>query len=162
MTSIIRLEYSQSEWQQFIQIEKANKREDNLYFGIGIMILCVPGLMFLRGTSFVVALIFSTPFAILIPFLRQKFSYKHLREVKQPWIEIYKDRLLFPNSKVDLESRHKRVKSISKKEVKGVVLLEFVVEWLTRKGPTNDEFRIPVPGNTHSEADRIMQILEAR
>ena len=69
--------YTSKQWDKFVTIEKGNKKEDNIYFGIGIVILATITLMLFRRTSFFTALLFAVPFAILIPFLRMKFSYKH-------------------------------------------------------------------------------------
>ena len=84
--------YTRQEWDEFVDIEKSNKKEDNIYFGIGILSLGTFGLMFLRQTSLLVGLAFTTPLAILIPFLRMKISYKHLKKgVKNPYVKIYAD-----------------------------------------------------------------------
>lgn len=35
-------------------------------------------------------------------------------------------------------------------------LLEFTIEWITRKGPTNDEYRIPIPKDKMEEAEQLI------
>lgn len=150
--------YSQKEWDEFVMIEKANKKEDSIYFGIGIVVLGTFGLMLLRQTSFLVGLAFAVPLALLIPWLRMKFSYKHLKKgVKKPFVRIYTDHLLINNHKIELTGNVKRVKSLKIIEAKNNhKLLEFDVQWATRKGPTNDEFRILIPRDKITEAENII------
>lgn len=150
--------YSQKEWDEFVVIEKANKKEDSIYFGIGILILGTIGLMILRQTSFFGGFIFAIPFAILIPWLRMKFSYKHLKKgVKNPSVKIYTDHLLINTHKIELSGKIKRVKSLKIIDAKnGKKLLEFDVQWMTRKGPTNDEFRVLIPTDKITEAEKLI------
>ena len=150
--------YSQKEWDEFVVIEKANKKEDSIYFGIGILVLGTIGLMILRQTSFFGGLIFAIPFAILIPWLRMKFSYKHLKKgVKNPSVKIYTDHLLINTHKIELSGKIKRVKSLKIIDAKnGKKLLEFDVQWMTRKGPTNDEFRVLIPTDKITEAEKLI------
>lgn len=151
--------YSKREWEAFVDIEKANKKEDSIYFGIGILILGIPGLMFLRDTSFLIALAFTVPFAFLIPYLRMRLSYQHLRKgIKNPEIKIYFDKLLINNHEIVLQSKKRRVKSMKIIETEtDMKLLEFDVQWITNKGPTNDEFRIPIPSDKIEEAVHLIE-----
>ena len=155
---IAHWKYSSEDWNKFVDIEKRNKKEDNIYFGIGIIILGTLGLMFLRGTSFWVGLLFSIPLAVLIPWLRMQFSYKHLKKgVKNPEVLIFDDHLLISQKKIELTSERKRVKSIKVIETKAhFKLLEFDIQWLTAKGPTNDEIRIPIPKDEEELVQKLI------
>lgn len=153
--------YTTKQWDEFVTIEKENKKEDSIYFGIGIVILGTITLMIFRETSFLTALLFSVPLAILIPFLRMKFSYKHLKKgVQNPEVKITFEKLYINNHVVELQNKHKRVKSMKIIEAKNnLKLLEFDVQWLTRKGPTNDEFRILIPDDKIEEAEKLISLL---
>lgn len=153
--------YTSKQWDKFVTIEKGNKKEDNIYFGIGIVILATITLMLFRGTSFFTALLFSVPLAILIPFLRMKFSYKHLKKgIKNPEVKITFNNLFINNHVIELQNKNKRVKSMKIIEEKNnIKLLEFDVQWLTRKGPTNDEFRILIPDDKLEEAQKLITLL---
>ena len=50
--------YSKEEWNEFVSVERSNKKEDSIYFGIGIVILGTIGLMFFRGVSVFTGLLF--------------------------------------------------------------------------------------------------------
>lgn len=153
--------YTSKQWDKFVTIEKGNKKEDNIYFGIGIVILATITLMLFRATSFFTALLFSVPLAILIPFLRMKFSYKHLKKgIKNPEVKITFNNLFINNHVIELQNKNKRVKSMKIIEEKNnIKLLEFDVQWLTRKGPTNDEFRILIPDDKLEEAQKLITLL---
>lgn len=153
--------YTTKQWDEFVTIEKGNKKEDSIYFGIGILILSTIALMLLRQTNFFTALLFAIPLAVLIPFLRMKFSYKHLKKgVKNPEVKITFNNLFINNHIVELQNKNKRVKSMKIIEEKNnIKLLEFDVQWLTRKGPTNDEFRILIPDDKLEEAQKLITLL---
>jgi len=152
--------YTEQEWNEYVRIERSNKKEDSIYFGIGIVILGTAGLMFLRGTGFFTGLLFSIPLAILIPFLRMKFSYRHLKkEIVSPTVIFFPDYIKINNHKIVLVSSVKRIKSIKiiNTQDNGRHLLEFDIQWMTRKGPTNDEFRFLIPENKMEEAHKMTQ-----
>lgn len=159
-TLIAEWHYSEKEWNEFVVFERANKKEDNIYFGIGIVILGTFGLMILRQTSFFGALVFAIPLAILIPWLRMKLSYKHLKKsVKDASVKIYIDHLLINNHKIALTGERRRVRNLKIIDGKnGIKLLEFNVQWTTTKGPTNDEFRILIPNDKITEAENLISI----
>lgn len=150
--------YTEGEWNEFVTIEKANKKEDNIYFGIGILVLSTIGLMIFRNTSFLTALTFAIPFSILIPYLRMRFSYNHLKyNVKKPFVKIYENYILINNHKIEVSSTKKRIKGLKIIKAKNnLQLLEIDIQWITRKGPTNDEFRVLIPNNKISEAEKLV------
>ena len=150
--------YTEEEWNEFVTIEKENKKEDNIYFGIGILILSSIGLMIFRNTSFLIALTFAIPFSILIPYLRMKFSYKYLKHnEKKPFVKIYEDYMLINQHKIEVSSSKKRIKSLKIITAKNnMQFLEIDIQWVTRKGPTNDEFRILIPKDKINEARFIV------
>ncbi len=153
--------YSQKEWDEFVNIERANKKEDNIYFGIGILILGTLSLMLFRQISFFEGLVFAGPLAVLIPWLRMKFGYTHLKKgIAKPYVKIYSDYLIINDKKIQLFNNNKRVKSLTIIDTsKNKKLLEFDIQWITRKGPTNDEFRILIPKNKLEEAQNITKLL---
>ncbi|MDD7915849.1 hypothetical protein [Polaribacter ponticola] len=155
---IAEWKYSIKEWNEFVVIEKENKKEDSVYFGIGILTLGTVMLMILRKTNLLTGVLFTISFAILIPWLRFKFSYKHLKKgVKNPSVKIYSDHLLINSHKIKLYGNKKRVKSLKIiKSKNNLNLLEFDVQWITSKGPINDEFRILIPNDKMIEAEKII------
>lgn len=146
-------------WNTFVSIEKKNKKEDNIYFGIGILLLCTPFLMFFRSTSFLTALLFTVPLALLLPWLRMLFSNPHLKNRnKESTVKIYPEYLLINNKRIDLYGEEKWIKDMKIIETSShFKLLEFTIEWRTRKGNTNDETRIPIPLNKEEKAKELIE-----
>ncbi|MAD96449.1 MAG: hypothetical protein CMB99_03890 [Flavobacteriaceae bacterium] len=158
---IAHFTYTQSFWNDYVTVELKNKKEDNYYFAFAIAILCTGGLMFLRDTTFLVALAFSLPFAILIPYLRQKLNYKYLvKNPPNPEVKIFDKFLKINNHSIEFRSDQRRLKGIKLIEASnGMNLLEFDIQWITRKGPTNDEYRIPIPKENLEDAQKIINTL---
>lgn len=159
---IAHFTYTQSFWNDYVAIEKKNKKEDNYYFAFAIAIICTGGLMFLRDATFLVALAFSIPFAIGIPLLRQKLNYKYLRKnVPNPEVKIYDKFLKINTHTIEFRNDQRRLKDLKIIEASnGMHLLEFDIRWITRKGPTNDEYRIPIPDDKLTEAEQIIATLK--
>lgn len=155
---LIEWHYSEAEWNEFVDIEKANKKEDNIYFGVAILLFVPFGLMFFRNTNYLFSLLFSIPFAFLIPFLRMKFSYSHLQKnVPNPQVKIFQNYMLINHHKIEVASKRRRIKNLAIIESKNnKKLLEVDIQWKTRKGPTNDEFRILIPKDKIVEAEKLV------
>lgn len=156
---LIEWHYSEQEWNEFVDIEKANKKEDNIYFGIAILLIVPFGLMYYRDTTYLIGILFAIPFAFLIPFLRMKFSYKHLQKnVLKPHVLIFNDYMMINYHKIEVASKRRRIKSLKIIDAKNnKKLLEVDIQWATRKGPTNDEFRILIPEKKLSEAEKLIE-----
>lgn len=156
---LLHWQYTPEDWNDFVDIEKANKKEDNIYMAIGILILAPPTLMFFRGTTFWTGLLFALPLAFLIPFLRFKFSYSHLKKnAVNPELKVYDSFLQINHRRVELFNDKRSVKSLKIIDTKNQrKLLEFDVEWTTRKGNTNDEFRFLIPTEKLEEATKFTE-----
>lgn len=158
---LAHFKYSPEFWNKYVTVERKNKKEDNFYFGLAISLLCTAGLMLFRNTTFLMALLFAIPFAILLPWLRQKFSYRYLKKgIKNPEVRIFDKFLRINNHTIEFRNDQRRLKHIQLIEsASGMFLLEFDVQWLTRKGPTNDEYRIPITKDNLEEAKIIIEKL---
>lgn len=159
--AIVSWSYSTEEWNQFVTIEKKNKLEDNLYIGIGVLILATIGLMFFRKTTFWMALAFALPLSILLPALRMLFGYPHLKKgVQNPTVDIFKKYLVINGKKIETQEKGRSLKSVKVLAAKQEMsLLEFDIWWGTAKGKTGDQFRVPIPKNQEVEAERIIELL---
>lgn len=154
--------YSKEDWNNYVTIEKKNKKEDNFYFGCAIVLLCTVGLMAFRNVTFLIGLAFAFPFAILIPFLRMKISYPYLKKnALNPEVKIFEKFLKINNHTIEFRTDQRRLKNIRIIETSNEKhLLEFDIQWLTRKGPTNDEYRVLIPENRINVAQNIINQLK--
>lgn len=153
--------YSAKDWNHYVTIEKKNKKEDNFYFGCGIVMICTVGLVAFRNVNFLIGLAFAIPFAILIPWLRMKISYKYLKKgVKNPEVKIFDKFLKINHHTIEFKNEQRRLKNIQLIEAPDEsMLLEFDIQWITRKGPTNDEYRVLIPKDKLEEAAQIIKKL---
>ena len=88
------------------------------------------------------------------------FSYQHLKKgIAHPSIQFFSEHIIVNGRKIELFSSQKRVKSIKIIDTKNSAkkLLEFDIQWATRKGPTNDEFRFLIPQNKIEEAEQMVE-----
>ncbi len=69
-----------------------------------------------------------------------------MEDVDNPEVKIFDKFLKINNHTIEFISDQRRLKSLKLIEASnGMQLLEFDIQWITRKGPTNDEYRIPIP-----------------
>lgn len=151
--------FSAKEWNQFIKEAKSLKKEDNIYMGIATLIVGVPFLMLSRKITFLMALIFVIPFAILIPWARNKISTAHLKSIKKEAIvNFYTNYITINSKRIDLYGDKKWIKNMTIIDGKnGLKLLEIEIAWSTRKGDTFDETRIPIPSNKIERAEALIE-----
>lgn len=149
--------YDNDLWQRFSKMQAKEKKTDNIIFSLVILIFSVPILMFVKGAPFLIALMFTAPFAILFPLVRFKKSQKYFKKnVHNPEIKIYTNHLDINGIKKELISKKYWVLSIKTKVIDGLHILYFEIAWNAHKGRTHDEFRIPIPSNEVAKAEEIV------
>ncbi|WP_456460580.1 hypothetical protein [Lutibacter sp.] len=151
--------YSPLQWNLYVKVAKKHKLEDNFYFGIGILVLGIPGLMLLRETSFLLASAIVIPLAFLLPLLRIKFGSPHLKTKQSgATVKIYPNYLDINGKIIFLFAKNKWLKNIQIINVNySLQLLEFDIAWQTNKGVTNDETRIPIPLDKLNKAYELIK-----
>lgn len=155
--------YSEQEWNEYVAIERKNKKEDNLYFGIGVFILGTLALILLRSTTILVAMFFAAFFAWLMPFLRMRFSYPHLKSSSQASVQFYASKIIANEKPIKLRNtkqvKHRWLQDVELyREKNKSLFIEFDVHWNTGKGPTSDEFRFLVPKQKEHEAEELLKL----
>ena len=79
-----------------------------------------------------------------------------MEDVDNPEVKIFDKFLKINNHTIEFISDQRRLKSLKLIEASnGMQLLEFDIHWITRKGPTNDEYRIPIAIETMEIAKEI-------
>ena len=152
-------EFSPIEWNSYVKMAKSLKKEDNLYFGVAILIAGIPFLMFVRNTTFLMASIFVIPFAFLIPWGRNKFLTSYLKTTnKTSAVHFYADYVLINDKRINLFGDKRWIKSMKIINTKNSLsLLEIEIAWRTRKGDTFDEVRVPIPADKVERAEGIIE-----
>lgn len=152
-------EFSPSEWNSYVKAAKLLKKEDNIYFGVAILIAGIPFLMFVRNTTFLMASIFVIPFAFLIPWARNKFLTSYLKTTNNSsTVHFYSDYILVNDKRINLFGDKRWIKSMKIINTKNSLsLLEIEIAWSTRKGDTFDEVRVPIPTDKMERAEGIIE-----
>jgi membrane protein implicated in regulation of membrane protease activity len=147
-------------WKAFVKNERNYRNSDNIYYFIGVVLLGTPFLMLARAVPWTGALVFSAVFGLLIVYLRRSLSLKKLqpRSGQVPGqVVIGKGYVVLNGHTFDLysESRHTtRVQFLPDQQP---AILEFTIAWITRKGRTFDELRVPVPQNQMEKAKEVVK-----
>ena len=146
--------YSVDEWKRFLKSERKERKSNVFYEAIAIFVLGGLVLNFLRSAPMLFSFLFSGVFAIIYAVIK---FYLRMNAVKWsgnsfPFVNIMDDELVINNKRTAFNKDGKRLRKSVCKEVGGITILEITYEWMTRKGITFDEIRIPVPSGKHSEA----------
>ncbi len=151
--------YSAEEWNTYVKEAKIFKKEDNRYFGAAILIAGIPFLMFFRNTGFLMAIAFVIPFAILLPYLRNKIANTTIKETtKEAYVTFYSEFLDVNGTIIDLFTDQKWIKNmVILPAKKGLPMLEIEIAWHTRKGNTFDETRVPIPTEKLEKAEALIE-----
>jgi len=152
-------EFSSQEWHSFLKTATELKKEDNIYIAIAFLILGIPFLMLVRGTTFLMATAIVAPLAILISWLRYNYATSYLKlKHKVVKIHFHPDYILINDKKIDINNKNRWIKNMKIVDnKKGLKLLEIDIAWRTRKGNTFDETRIPIPAN---KLERTQALIE--
>jgi len=149
--------YSSDLWQDFRKVQAKQKKIDNIIFAAVILIFGMLILMFVKGAPFLIAFIFTVPFAVLFPLIRFKKSQKYFKKkVQNPEIKIYTNYLDINGLKKDLNSKKYWVLDVKTENIDTLPLLSFDIAWNAHKGRTNDEFRIPIPPTEVAKAEELI------
>ncbi|MDO9036777.1 MAG: hypothetical protein Q7U59_00330 [Lutibacter sp.] len=152
-------EFSPIEWNAFIKTARSLKKEDNIYYSIAILIGGIPILMMARNTTFLMASAFVLPFAILIPWLSNKFSTSYLKPTSSiSKVAFYSEYLTINHKKIILFTDKKWIKGMKIIRTESTLpLLEIEIAWRTRKGDTFDELRVPIPLGKIERAEALIE-----
>ena len=83
-----------------------------------------------------------------------------MKDVDNPEVKIFDKFLKINDHTIEFISDQRRLKSLKLIEASnGMQLLEFDIQWITRKGPTNDEYRIPIPKDKMEIAEQLLSQL---
>lgn len=162
---IAEWETDPSTWQQFTINERKYRNEDNIYFFIAVLILGTLVLMLSRSASFWLALGISAGMGAIIVYIRRSLSLSNLQPGNQKSARrvIISDAFVSLNGHTfDLFSASRNTRKVRFLPDESPAILEFTIEWMTRKGPTFDELRVPVPAANFQQAAAVVQYFQKK
>jgi hypothetical protein len=155
---LARWTYTDEEWKRFIAWE-TKKRRANTSLEAGLIV--VIGAVFahlIKQAGWALAFCLSTFIAGIYWVGKYFLSMNSIGKKKGSTNEIVilHDGVIINGKYNAIRSELYRVRSIKLLDVEEPLIMEFVYEWKTRKGISNDEIRIPVPEGKKSEAQDLI------
>lgn len=150
--------FSESEWKQFMRLEKGRRLESSIYEALGFTILGTVVIMLSREAVFYVAVSISALIGVIISSLRYWLTLKSLGNVLPENQVIITRQSVFINDK--LNPYRSDNLWLDKLEFKAGIppVLEFTYAWHNRKKKKMfDELRVPVPPRAEAEARALIQ-----
>jgi len=151
--------YDDETWEAFKQNEKSYRKEDNIYYFIGVVILGTIGLLIFRSANLFVAVAISAILGGIMVLLRSNLSLSKLKKTSGPYSQraiIGEGYVLMNGHTFDLFDTGRYTSKVEFLPDENPPILEFTIKWMTRKGATFDELRVPVPNNKIEEAIQIV------
>ena len=150
--------YTNDEWNKFLKWERSRRKTSSTVEAILIIILGSLLLRSVRDASWIAAIGFSGAFAVIYWIGKYYISMDSFGKKKANEVVIT-TRSVIINGKVNTFHDGlywlKKVQLIEENEI---TVIEFVYEWNTRKGPSSEEIRVPVPVNKIDEAREIANL----
>ena len=147
--------YTKLEWKKMTHEERTRRIKEGLWLSPLIGVFGTIILMFWRDAGFFTAVIISFSIGILISFLKIVISNSEFRSRNDNNIVFTTNALIINGTFKTINDMdiHLEYLKLVKHELGDFI--EFSIQWLTRGGVTNDQFRILIPEKYKSEAQKI-------
>lgn len=132
------------QWKKFIEWESKEQKANIFGEAFWVVVLGMPLLIFTRATSWVLALIFSSLFAVLYGVIKFRFVMKGFPKGNNGVsIVVTKHFADLSGHIIFYHDGWKWVERVEIKDYEGLQVLEIAYAWTTRRGPTSHELRLP-------------------
>ncbi len=153
---IAHWQYTLAEWKKMKKVETTRRRKEGIWVTIGIGILGGLALRFSRDASFLSSFMISFSVGILLSWLKIKFSNDMFSIRANNTITFTSKALLINNSFKIIRDSQFHLEYVKPIEIENDKYLEFSLQWQTRGGATNDQFRIYAPPHYEQEIPKIL------
>ncbi|MCX6189679.1 MAG: hypothetical protein NTW54_08790 [Bacteroidetes bacterium] len=153
---IAHWEYTPTEWKKMKKVETTRRRKEGIWVTIGIGILGGLAIRFSRDASFLSSFMISFSVGILLSWLKIKFSNDMFSIRANNTITFTSKALLINNSFKIIRDSQFHLEYVKPIEIENDKYLEFSLQWQTRGGATNDQFRIYAPPHYEQEIPKIL------
>ncbi|TAL51794.1 MAG: hypothetical protein EPN92_00140 [Chitinophagaceae bacterium] len=160
---LARWMYSVDEWKQFINGERKERKTSVIIEIILITVLAGFLLHYNRDVSWPLSFSISLFVALLIGWLRYRFTLKSVSfsGKKMPEVIITPDAVLVNGHFNRFYGNNLWLGKVDVKDTGKMNVLEITYCWLTRTGETSEEIRIPIPKGKIREAIEVQEKLMA-
>ncbi|MCG9900037.1 MAG: hypothetical protein MH132_08565 [Hydrotalea sp.] len=149
------------QWKKFIEWESKEQKANIFGEAFWVLVLGTPLLIFTRATSWVMALIFSGFFAVLYGLIKFRFVMKGFPKGNEGVsIVLTKHFADLSGHIIFYHDGRKWVEQVEIKNCEGLLVLEIVYAWTTRRGPTSHELRLPFSEEQRPTVQKIADQLK--
>ena len=153
---IAKWEYTIDEWKLMTKEETTRRLKEGIWVTIGIAFLGTWVLSATKGASILVGFIISTSVGIFLSFLKVLLSNSVFKIRKYNKIIITTNALIINGKFKTINDNDIKLEYVKFVKINEDSFIEFSLQWLTRNGVTNDQFRIYVPVQYESEIQKIL------
>jgi hypothetical protein len=158
ITILAHWQYSNEEWKRFMKWERRRRKTSSTIEAVLLIVLGSLVLRSLRDASWTEAIGISGAFAVIYWIGKYYISMNSIGKNRSNEV-ILTSRSVIINGKVNSFSDGLYwLEKIELIEEKDISVIEFVYAWNTRKGPSTEEIRIPIPNNKLAEAKEIIKL----
>ncbi|NUM32551.1 MAG: hypothetical protein HUU47_09550 [Bacteroidetes bacterium] len=154
--------YTIPEWKKMTKEERVRRTKEGIWLSIFIGAAGTLVLMWSRDANLGIALFISFFIGILISVLKIVISSNEMKMTKN-------NNIIFTTNALIINGKFKTINDVDVnleylKFVKHELgnFIEFSLQWATRRGPTNDQFRILIPEKYKDEAKQIFEYYKAK
>jgi hypothetical protein len=157
VTILARWQYSKEEWSRFMKWERSRRKTSSTIEAVLIIVLGSLLLRSLRDASWTTAIAISSGLAMFY-WLGKYFTSMNSIGKRASNEVILTTRSVIVNGKMNsLRDGLYFLKKVELIEENDISVIQFEYGWNTRKGPSSEQIRVPVPANKLEEAKEVVK-----
>ena len=136
--------------------------KEGIWVSLGIGLLGGWVLSLARGATFLIGFMVSLGVGIFLSIMKVLLSNNLFKMSFNNTIIITTNALIVNGKFKTLHDNDFRLQYVKPVKIKADNFIEFSLEWLTRRGATNDQFRIYVPKQYEHEIKKVLDYYESK
>ncbi len=153
---ISKWNYTTAEWKLMTKEETTRRLKEGIWVTLGIAGLGTWVLIAAKGASILTGFIISASVGIFLSFLKVLLSNNLFTLRKNNSIIITTNALIVNGKFKTINDNDIKLEYVKSVKINEYNFIEFSLQWLTRSGVTNDQFRIYVPVQNENEIQKVL------
>ena len=158
---IAHWEYTLEEWKKMTKEESTRRKKEGIWVTLGIAIIGGWAISLSKDATFLTGFMISLAVGAMLSWLKIKFSNDMFAVKARNTIVFTPKALLINNAFKTIRNEQFHLEYVHSLQLNKVWYLEFSLQWQTRGGATNDQFRIYVPPQYENQIDNILECYRA-
>jgi hypothetical protein len=159
---IVIWHYSKDEWRLMTKEETTRRLKEGIWVSLLIGVFGSWALHSKRGVDYITGLIISLCVGGFISILKVLISNAIFRIRKNNSIIITTNALIINGKFKTINDKDINLESLKSLKIKENNFIEFSLQWLNRRGVTNDQLRIFVPIQYKSDINKVLEYYESK